>query len=34
LKGSLAVHNAAVTTVVFLILGVDLIAKGLAPRTA
>jgi threonine/homoserine/homoserine lactone efflux protein len=34
LKGWLAVHNAAVMTVLFLVLGVDLIAKGLAPLTA
>ena len=34
LKGWLTVHNAAVMTVLFLILGVDLIAKGLAPLTA
>ena len=34
LKGWLSVHNAAVTTVVFLIFGVDLVAKGLAPLTA
>jgi threonine/homoserine/homoserine lactone efflux protein len=34
LKGWLGVHNAAVTTVVFLIFGVDLIAKGLAPLTS
>jgi hypothetical protein len=29
----LAVHNAAVMTVLFLVFGVDLIAKGLAPLT-
>jgi len=34
LKGWLAVHNAAVMTVLFLVLGVDLIAKGLAPLAA
>lgn len=34
MKGWLAVHNAAVMTVLFLVLGVDLIAKGLAPLTA
>jgi threonine/homoserine/homoserine lactone efflux protein len=34
LKGWLTVHNAAVMTVLFLVLGVDLIAKGLAPLTA
>jgi threonine/homoserine/homoserine lactone efflux protein len=33
MKTSLAVHNAAVTTVVFLICGADLIAKGLPPLT-
>jgi hypothetical protein len=33
LKGWLAVHNAAVMTVLFLVLGADLIAKGLAPLT-
>jgi hypothetical protein len=33
LKGWLAVHNAAVMTVLFLVFGVDLIAKGLAPLT-
>jgi threonine/homoserine/homoserine lactone efflux protein len=34
LKGWLALHNGAVMTVLFLVLGVDLIAKGLAPLTA
>ena len=34
MKGWLAVHNAAVMIVLFLVLGVDLIAKGLAPLTA
>jgi hypothetical protein len=34
MKGWLAVHNAAVMMVLFLVLGVDLIAKGLAPLTA
>lgn len=34
LKGWLAVHNGAVTTVVFLIFGVDLVAKGIPPLTA
>ncbi len=34
LKGSLAVHNPAVMTVLFLVLGADLIAKGLPPLTA
>ena len=34
LKGWLTLHNAAVMTVLFLVLGVDLIAKGLAPLTA
>jgi threonine/homoserine/homoserine lactone efflux protein len=34
LKGWLTVHNAAVMTVVLLILGVDLIAKGLPPLTS
>lgn len=34
LKGWLTAHNAAVMTVLFLVLGVDLIAKGLAPLTA
>jgi hypothetical protein len=33
LKGWLTVHNAAVMTVLFLVFGVDLIAKGLAPLT-
>lgn len=33
LKGWLALHNAAVMTVLLLVLGVDLIAKGLAPLT-
>ena len=31
LKGWLAVHNAAVMTVLFLVFGVDLIAKGVPP---
>ena len=34
MKGWLAVRNAAVMIVLFLVLGVDLIAKGLAPLTA
>ncbi len=34
MKGWLAVHNAAVMTVLFLVFGVDLIAKGLTPLTA
>jgi threonine/homoserine/homoserine lactone efflux protein len=34
MKGKLAVHNAAVMTVLFLVFGVDLIAKGLGPLTA
>jgi hypothetical protein len=33
LKGSLAVHNAAVMAVLFLVFGVDLIAKGIPPVT-
>jgi hypothetical protein len=33
LKGWLAVHNAAVMTVLFLVFGVDLIAKGIPPLT-
>lgn len=33
MKGWLALHNAAVTAVVFLVFGVDLIAKGLPPLT-
>ena len=33
LKSWLAVHNAAVMTVLFVVFGVDLIAKGLAPLT-
>jgi hypothetical protein len=32
-KGWLTVHNAAVMTVLFLVFGVDLIAKGLPPLT-
>lgn len=32
-KGWLAAHNAAVMTVLFLVFGVDLIAKGLPPLT-
>ena len=34
MKGSLSVHNAAVMTVLFLVFGVDLIAKGLPPLTS
>ena len=34
LKGWLAMHNAAVMTVLFLVFGVDLIAKGLGPLTS
>jgi threonine/homoserine/homoserine lactone efflux protein len=34
LKGWLAVHNAAVMTVLFVVFGVDLIAKGIPPLTA
>ena len=34
LKGWLAVHNAAVMAVLFLVFGVDLIAKGIPPLTA
>ena len=34
MKGWLAVHNAALMIVVFLVLGVDLIAKGIGPLTA
>jgi threonine/homoserine/homoserine lactone efflux protein len=34
MKGWLAVHNAAVMTVLFLVFGVDLIAKGLGPLTS
>jgi hypothetical protein len=33
MKGWLALHNAAVMAVVFLVFGVDLIAKGLPPLT-
>ena len=33
LKSWLTVHNAAVMTVLFLVLGVDLIAKGISPLT-
>jgi hypothetical protein len=33
LKGWLAVHNAAVGAVIFVVFGVDLIAKGLPPLT-
>jgi hypothetical protein len=33
-KGWLAVHNAAVMTVLFLVFGVDLVAKGIAPLTS
>ena len=32
-KAWLGVHNAAVMTVLFLVFGVDLIAKGLPPLT-
>ncbi len=32
-KSWLGVHNAAVMTVLFLVFGVDLIAKGLPPLT-
>jgi len=34
MKGWLALHNAAVMTVLFLVFGVNLIAKGLPPLTA
>ena len=34
LKGWLAMHNAAVMAVLFLVFGVDLIAKGLPPLTS
>jgi Sap, sulfolipid-1-addressing protein len=34
LKGWLAVHNAAIMTVLFVVFGVDLIAKGIPPLTA
>jgi hypothetical protein len=34
LKGWLAIHNAAVTVVLFLVFGVDLIAKGIPPLTS
>ena len=34
MKAWLAVHNAAVMTVLFLVFGVDLIAKGLPPLTS
>lgn len=34
LKGWLSVHNAAVMTVLFLVLGVDLVAKGILPLTS
>jgi hypothetical protein len=34
LKGWLAEHNAAVMTILFLVFGVNLIAKGLAPLTS
>ena len=34
MKGWLAIHNAAVTAVLFLVFGVDLIAKGLPPLTS
>ena len=34
MKGWLALHNAAVMTVLFLVFGVDLIAKGLPPLTS
>ena len=33
LKGWLAAHNAAVMAVLFLVFGVDLIAKGIPPLT-
>jgi len=33
MKGWLAAHNAAVMTVLFLVFGVDLIAKGIPPLT-
>ena len=33
LKGRLAVHNAAVMAVLFVVFGVDLIAKGIPPLT-
>ena len=32
-KGWLAVHNDAVMTVLFLVFGVNLLAKGTPPRT-
>ena len=34
MKGWLTVHNAAVMTVLFLVFGIDLIAKGLGPLTS
>jgi hypothetical protein len=34
LKGWLALHNAAVMAVLFLVFGVNLIAKGIPPLTA
>ena len=34
MKGWLTLHNSAVMMVLFLVLGADLIAKGLAPLTA
>jgi threonine/homoserine/homoserine lactone efflux protein len=34
LKGWLAVHNAAVMAVLFVVFGVDLIAKGIPPLSA
>lgn len=34
MKGWLTVHNAAVMTVLFLVFGVDLIAKGVPPLTS
>jgi uncharacterized membrane protein YdjX (TVP38/TMEM64 family) len=34
MKGWLTIHSAAVMTVVLLILGVDLIAKGIPPLTS
>ena len=34
LKGWLALHNAAVMTVLFVVFGVDLIAKGIPPLTS
>ncbi len=34
MKSWLAVHNAAVMVVLFLVFGVDLIAKGIPPLTS